>query len=258
VLILLPPSEGKFSPRRGGRLDLATLSYPALQATRHRVLCALVELCQGNPERARAVLGLTTGQAEEVARDAALLTAPTAPAGRIYSGVLYETLGLESRSAVAKRRAATRVAVTSGLFGLLRFGDRIPSYRLSGSTSLPGLGAISSTWRRPLGEVLRIEASRGLVVDLRSGTYAGFWRPPPGSATNFATVRILQEKAGVRSVVSHANKATKGHLVASLLEDGANPTSVAGLATALARLGWRVEPVDRDQRALDVIVSGAG
>lgn len=256
MLILLPPSEGKSSPRRGKPLDLDTLSFAALDATRRRVLDGLVGLCQGDPERARTALGLTAGQALEVTRNAGLLSAPTAPAGQIYTGVLYDALGLAALSTAAKRRAASRLAVASALFGLLRPGDRIPSYRLSGDTTLPGLGTLASVWRQPLGEVLEREATRGLVVDLRSVTYATFWRPPAGSRTNVVTVRVLQETAGVRTVVSHVNKATKGRLVAGLLEDGANPASTRGLATTLTRLGWYVEPDPGNPRSLDVIVTG--
>jgi uncharacterized protein len=145
--------------------------------------------------------------------------------------------------------------VSSALFGLVRLGDRIPSYRLGGDTTLPGIGTLASAWRTPLGELLEDEASRGLVVDLRSGTYAGFWRPRPGSRTNVASVRVLQDVDGVRSVVSHFNKATKGRLVASLLEDGANPGTPRALLSTLTRLGWYVEPNPRDPRALDVIVA---
>jgi cytoplasmic iron level regulating protein YaaA (DUF328/UPF0246 family) len=255
VLILLPPSEGKSSPRRGRPLDLETLSYPALGATRERVLSVLVGLCQDYPERARSTLGLTAGQMGDIARNAVLRSAPTATAGRIYTGVLYDALGLDSLSVAAKRRAATRVAVSSALFGLVRLGDRIPSYRLSGNTNLPGTGTLASVWREPLGQVLEDEASRGLVVDLRSGTYAGFWRPRPGSKTNVVSVRVLQDNEGVRTVVSHFNKATKGRIVASLLEDGANPRSPRALAATLSRLGWYVEPDPRDPRTLAVIVA---
>jgi uncharacterized protein len=188
-------------------------------------------------------------------RNARLLTAPTAAAGRIYTGVLYDGLDLASLSAAAKRRAATRVAVASALFGLVRLGDRIPSYRLSGSTTLPGVGTMARAWRAPLGDVLADEAVRGLVVDLRSGTYAGFWRPRPGTNTNVVTLRVLQDTAGVRTVVSHVNKATKGRIVAGLLEDGAHPGSARGLVTVLSRLGWQLEYDARSPRALDVVVT---
>ena len=134
-----------------------------------------------------------------------------------------------------------RVAVVSSLFGLVRPGDRIPAYRLSGDASLPGLGPVAGVWRAALGEVVREAVGGGLLVDLRSTTYAAFWRPEPDLARRVVTVRVLHETDGRRTVVSHFNKATKGRLVRSLLEDGANPGSVRALAAALdaARLAGR-------------------
>ena len=145
--------------------------------------------------------------------------------------------------------------VASALFGLVRPGDRIPSYRLSGSVTLPGVGPVSAAWRTPLGAVLTAEAERRLVVDLRSGTYAAFWRPPPELRHRVVSIRVIQESGGVRSVVSHFNKATKGRLVAALLEDGAAPTSARGLLSLLARLGWRVDSESGPPGTLDVIVT---
>jgi uncharacterized protein len=256
VLILLPPSEGKTPARRGKPLDLDSLPFPELAPARRKVLGALVELCSGDVEDARAVLGLPPGLAELVSRNATLLAAPTARADRVYTGVLYETLGLPDLPADARRRSASRVAVVSSLFGLVRPGDRIPAYRLSGDVSLPGLGPVASLWRGVLDEVVP-RAAGGLVVDLRSTTYAGFWRPRPDLARRVVTVRVLHEAEGRRTVVSHFNKATKGRLVRELLTDGANPGSVRAFAATLQRLGWTVEVGEpaRYGTPLDVVVT---
>ena len=143
-------------------LDLDSLSFPALAPTRRKVLDALVELCSGDAERARGILGLPPGLAELVARNAELPTAPTARADHVYTGVLYDALGLPDLPVEARRRSASRVAVVSSLFGLVRPGDRIPAYRLSGDVSLPGLGPIASVWRATLDDVT-IDAGTQLV-----------------------------------------------------------------------------------------------
>lgn len=255
MLILLPPSEGKSTPARGRPLDVDGLGFPALSATRTRVLDALVELCRGDRDRAVSVLGLSPGLADEVDRNAALATAPTAPAGRIYTGVLYDALGLATLSAAAKRRASSRLLVTSSLFGVVRPGDRIPAYRLSGDVTLPGIGTVSSTWREPLAGVLGPAAESGLVVDLRSGMYTAFWRPTAEQARRVVSVRVLHEAGGKRTVVSHFNKATKGRIVRDVLEDGGNPGSPAGFARLLGDLGWQVEPTPGKAHGYDVIVT---
>ena len=146
--------------------------------------------------------------------------------------------------------------ITSSLFGIVGPADRIPAYRLSGDAVLPGLGRVAGHWRAALGEVTNEIVGTGLVVDLRSSTYAAFWRPPPAMASHVTTVRVLHDVGGKRQVVSHFNKATKGRIVRSLLESGAHPRTPTRLAEALRDLGWRVEvgvPTPRGT-PLDVVV----
>jgi cytoplasmic iron level regulating protein YaaA (DUF328/UPF0246 family) len=259
VLILLPPSEGKTAPLRGAALDLSSLASPELTVARTQVLEALVTFCESQPDEAMAVLGIPKTQPELVKRNASLLTSPTARAAAIYTGVLYDALDWESLSSAAKRRGTSRLRVASSLFGLVSPADRIPAYRLSGDTMLPGLpgpGGIQAHWRTNLEPAVFDTLGNGLLVDLRSGTYAAFWKPT-AVATKTATVRVLHEVNGKRSVVSHFNKATKGRIVRALLEDGANPSTPLRLADTLRDLGWTVE-VSAPGKAgtnLDVVVS---
>ena len=255
VLILLPPSEGKSAPRRGKPLNLDALDFPALSPARSAVVDALVEHCATDPETAATTLGLGPTQAEHVAANTRLREAPAARADRIYTGVLYDALGLGTLQGAAKGRATRWLAIMSSAFGVVRPSDPIPAYRLSGDTNLPGIGIVSSYWREHLDEVLAPAAGSGLVIDLRSATYAGFWRP--AAAAKVATVRVLHEHNGTRKVVSHFNKATKGRIVRALLEDGGKPANPARLAEHLTSLGWTVElgAPGRNGTQLDVVVS---
>ncbi len=257
VLILLPPSEGKATPARGAHLDLGGLDLPALTGPRERLLDLLVTASSEDPTGTAVALGLGPTQADLVERNAALRTAPTARADKIYTGVLYDALGLADLDPAARRRATRRLAVMSSLFGVVRPSDRIPAYRLSGDTNLPGAGIVSSYWKPFLDPVLSEAAGSGLVIDLRSGTYAGFWRPGPEISRKVATVRVLHEHNGTRKVVSHFNKATKGRIVRALLTDGSNPGTPKALAEQLGDLGWTVE-VGAPSKAgtqLDVVVT---
>ena len=258
MLILLPPSEGKTAPPRGKPLDLGSLSLPSLHGARAEVLDALVALCSGEAGTSdpAATLGLGRTQAGEVGRNARLREAPTARADQVYSGVLYEALDLPSLDGTARRRASTRLAVVSGLFGLVRPADRIPAYRLAGEVTLPGVGNVSTFWSGHLDEAVRDAAGRGLVVDLRSSTYAKFWRPDPEIAERVVTMRVLHEVNGTRTVVSLFTKATKGRLVRALLEDGGSPGTPTRFAEHLEALGWTVEPGHQGRRGtrLDVVV----
>lgn len=126
MLVLLPPSEGKAASGRGAPLKPESLSLPGLAEARQAVLDELVELCAGDEEKAREVLGLSEGLRGEVAKNAVLRTAGARPAGEIYTGVLYDALDLASLDAAAKRRAARSLLVFSGLWGAVRVTDRIP------------------------------------------------------------------------------------------------------------------------------------
>lgn len=260
MLVLLPPSEGKSSPRTGAPLDLSTLSFPALTEQRKQVLHALVELTTHHPEQALATLGLSPGQRHEVDRDAGLLTAPAAPAGRIYTGVLYDALGLATLDAAARRRARAALVISSALFGAVRITDRIPAYRLSAGVTLPGVGGLNSSWRAPLADAMAEAAGRGLVVDLRSSGYAAMWSPDPAVAERTVTVRVLHERPdGTRAVVSHFNKATKGRLVRALLTGGGSPRDPESLAELCHALGFSVDLAPATGRGaarrLDVVVA---
>ncbi|MET9967746.1 peroxide stress protein YaaA [Streptomyces sp. NPDC006356] len=239
MLVLLPPSEGKASSGRGASLKLESLSLPGLTEARQAVLGELVELCGGDEDKARDVLGLSEGLRGEVAKNVELLTAGARPAGEIYTGVLYDALDLASLDAAAKRRAARSLLVFSGLWGAVRVTDRIPSYRCSMGVKLPGLGALGAHWREPMARVLPEAAADGLVLDLRSSAYASAWKPKGEVAGRTASVRVLH--APTRKVVSHFNKATKGRIVRSLLTAGAAPKGPAELVEALRDLGYEVE-----------------
>lgn len=236
VLILLPPSEGKTAPVRGAALDLSALSAAGLTGTREAVLDALVA-ASARPD-ALEVLGVGAGVADEVARNTGLRAAPTAPAGHVYTGVLYAAAGLDRLTPAARRRAAAAVRVVSGLWGLVGPEDPIPAYRLSMGVDLPGVGPLAAAWREPLRAELDPRALAGdLVVDCRSATYLAAWRPPRAALASWVQVRVLREVAGRRSVVSHHAKHTRGVLTRHLVtRRGREPHTPGELAAAAREL----------------------
>lgn len=248
VLILLPPSEGKTAPVRGPRLELGSLTSPGLTATRQAVLAALVA-ASARPDAAD-VLGVGPGLADEVARNVHLTDAPTAPARRVYTGVLYAAAGLDRLTPTARSRAAESVRIVSGLWGLVSPDDAIPAYRLSMGTDLPGVGPLAAAWREPLAAELDSRATSGeLVVDCRSAAYLAAWRPPRVAHGSWVQVRVLREVDGRRSVVSHHAKHTRGVLTRHLLtRRGHAPHDAATLASAARQLvGTELLAVELDQ-----------
>ncbi|GAA1998754.1 peroxide stress protein YaaA [Nakamurella flavida] len=232
MFVLLPPSETKAV---GGRAGMPTIvGFPALDPARRLLLDALATLSADLPA-ARSALGVTAAKDAEITANAALATAPTLPALHRYTGVLYDALDITSLGKASWQRAQDRILIGSALFGLVRAADRIPAYRLSAGSHLPGLPRLAAFWRPQLAPVLA-----GLsepVLDLRSGAYAAF-APVPGAIT----VRVPTENAaGARSVVSHFSKATKGLLARALVDSRAGIADTAGVVRVARRAGLRVE-----------------
>ena len=234
MLVLLPPSETKADGGDGPPLDLGTLTALELTAVRTELVEHLVKLADDVPA-ARAALGLSPKQDDEIARNAALWTGPTMPAVLRYTGVLYDALAVRSMTRTQRARAGRRLAVGSALFGLVAADDAIPAYRLSAGSQLPGLPTLRSLWKPTLGPVLADIDE--LVVDLRSGSYAAL-APVAGAVT----VEVLSERPdGSRSVVSHFNKAHNGRLARLLATTTAEPDDVVRLRRLLRRAGLHVE-----------------
>jgi cytoplasmic iron level regulating protein YaaA (DUF328/UPF0246 family) len=247
VLVLLPPSETKHAGGDGPPLAAAALSFPELDPLRKELVDELVELA-GDVPASRAALGISARQDDEVSRNATLWSAPTLPALRRYTGVLYDALDAGSLRGAAAARAGARLMVGSSLFGLLRATDPVPAYRLSAGSALPGRPTLAARWRPLLDPVLAELVAAQTVVDLRSGSYAALGRVPGA-----VTVNVLSERPdGSRSVVSHFNKAHKGRLARALAVTRAEPSDAAGVAAVARRAGMRVERSGATH--LDVIV----
>jgi uncharacterized protein len=234
VLVLLPPSETKAPGGDGPPLDLSALTAPELTPVRTELVETLVKLA-GDVPAARAALGVTPRQDDEIARNAVLWTSPTLLALHRYTGVLYEALDVASMTRGQRARAGRRLAIGSALFGLVRGEDRIPAYRLSAGSALPGLPTLRALWKPALTPVLA--GVDELVVDLRSGSYTSL-APVPGAVT----LEVLSERPdGSRAVVSHFNKAHKGRVARLLATTTGEPTDVVRLRGLLRRAGLHVE-----------------
>ena len=247
MIVLLPPSETKRAGGDGPPLRLDRLSTKELGALRSELVDDLVSLA-ADPQACRAALGISATQDAEIERNAALRTSPTLPAIHRYTGVLYDALDVDSLTGAAAARARARLAIGSALFGLLRADDPIPAYRLSAGSKLPGHPALAARWRPVLEPVLADLAARELVVDLRSGAYAGLGRLPAA-----VHVDVVAEHAdGRRTVVSHFNKAHKGRLARALAAAAREPGDAAAVAAVARRAGMRVE---REGDSLTIVVS---
>jgi hypothetical protein len=201
VLVLLAPSRAKTSLGRGRRVGLSTLVHPRLRGARERLIDAV---------------------------DPGLRTAPATPAAELYTGVLFAALDLSDLP-------WDDVLIASALWGVVRPRDRIPAYRLDMSDRPAGIGGLAAYWREPLRAAL---PDRGLVLDLRSGSYAAAWQPR--RATRLVVRGFTEAPDGTRTVISHMVKQVRGQVARLVIQAGGvdRPEEVAEIATAG---GLRVE-----------------
>ena len=234
MLILLPPSEGKARGGDGPAVDLGTLSWPELTATRQRVGRVLVAVCQGNVVRARARLGLSEALDEDRAANAELWASPTMPAGHRYRGVLHDALGYPTLAKPARQRADRCVVVLSGLWGATRPIDRLPAYRIGIGTVLPRLPTLPALWRKPLYDAIDGLIAAAGAIDLRSSGYSQMYRPSADAAAKLVEVKITGPD-GRRAAASYQSKVAKGRLAREMLRAG--EPSLGALLAAAAEIG---------------------
>ena len=230
MLIVLPPSETKSFGGDHSPLDWDSLSFPELNSVRKQIAADLVAL-----DDPFTVLGISDKLAAEVEANQQLLTSPTTSAILRYTGVLYDALSANTLPDEALRR----LAIGSALFGVVRAGDLIPHYRLSGGTKLPTRSSatptLKSRWGGLITEVL--SSADDLVVDLRSGTYQQL-----GRLKTAITVRVESvQPDGSRKVVSHFNKHYKGELARVLALSEQDPISIDEVAAIARAAGMTVE-----------------
>jgi cytoplasmic iron level regulating protein YaaA (DUF328/UPF0246 family) len=103
-MILLPPSEGKTDATSKQKLDFKKLSFPQLSKQRQELVNAVVARANGPAAKTRTTLAISAKQDFEIERDQKLLTAAIGPAWSVYTGVLYDAIGIDTLSAKAKSK----------------------------------------------------------------------------------------------------------------------------------------------------------
>lgn len=234
AMVLLPPSETKSSATGNKVLQMQTLAFPELNPIRERVLDSLLKLSDGPRTKARNALGISVKQEWEIERNQLLRSAPVAPARQIYTGVLFDAIGLGSLTSAQLKKLTNMSYVQSALFGLISLSDEIPAYRLSGDSSLPKVGTVTSAWAKSISKVL--ESQSELIIDMRSGTYVKLG-PIPRDCESVVPKILQRMPSGPPKVVSHHNKATKGRVLRAMVESKSGIKSVHQLGNVIAGLG---------------------
>lgn len=253
MLILLPPSEGKNQPAAGPVLELGKLAFsPGLDRPRERLVRALENLGDRPLNKAMKVMDLSPGLAGDIALNSQISSSPTAPAREVYSGVLYERLGLSGLGKRASKRADENLLISSALWGMTRPGDAIPYYRLSMKPKLARVGGLGALWREPLAKAMAgsgFDEAGEIVLDMRSGSYSSLWKP---KGAKLVAVRGFTETGGERKAISHMAKSIRGDVARVVLRAASMPRDLDAVADLVEKAGMRVETT---ATTLDVIES---
>jgi cytoplasmic iron level regulating protein YaaA (DUF328/UPF0246 family) len=231
-VLLLPPSSGKAPGGDGPPWADGPQAFPALNRRRVRVRNAVRRALRAAPDGGERLLGargptLERSRAEWKELD----RAPTLPAWRRYSGVVWEALSPATLSPAGATGLRERVLVPSGLWGLLAATDPVPPYRLKMGARVEPLGTLSRFWRDPVTAALAERAGDGWIVDLLPGEHAAAIDPCALRGARLVRVELVTGAAGdTRRAAGHAGKHAKGLLARAILETGARaPDEVAAL-----------------------------
>ena len=140
-----------------------------------------------------------------------LIGAPTLPAWKRYTGVVWDHLDPSTLPAEARRR----IVVVSGLLGLVRGDDPVPDYRLKMGANPAPLGKLSTWWRDDVTAALRSTVRRRLVIDLLPQEH----RAALDLAGMNGVSLTLVDRSGKPG--GHFAKAATGDLARAILLDGA-------------------------------------
>ena len=136
-------------------------------------------------------------------------TKPT-PAMSVYTGVLYQALGWVTLSPAAKKRGESAVAIISAKYGVVRPSQKIEQYKvkINNKAMAETVAAILDPIKTPL------------VVDCRSSTYKTVWKSPVDITVE---IRVSTVVDGVRTVITHMSKKTRGEITRWLLQSRSVP-----------------------------------
>ena len=207
LVVLLPPSEGK-APGGDATVPWRARSgaFAALASARRAVVAAYVDALDGpSASKVTSATGALLERVQDAGRRLRRNTAPSLPASQRFTGVVWEHLHPADVD-------VERVAIVSGLCGLLAGGDPVPDHRLKLSISLPPLGRLDRWWRPRLTPALDRWAGDRAVWDLLPQEHA--------AAVDLAALGDRVVRVRFEGVSGHDAKAVKGAFARHLLRTG--------------------------------------
>ena len=130
----------------------------------------------------------------------------------VYTGVLYQALGWNTLTATAKKRAEKSLVIISAKYGAVTPLSKIESYKEK----------INNKMMAPVVAKVLDPLKPKLIVDCRSSTYKTVWHSPIESTVEIHVSTVVD---GVRKVITHMSKKTRGEIARLLLQARSMPSS---------------------------------
>jgi len=167
---------------------------------------------------------------------------PTA-AINVYIGVLYQALGWNTLSAAAKKRAEKSIMIISARYGAVAPTTKIESYKEK----------IDNKKLFPIVSRTLDALNPKLIVDCRSSTYKTVWHAPIDKTVEIHVSTVVD---GVRKVITHMSKKTRGEIARLLLQARSIPNSPEDLYAIVSEKYpcALTPPTDSEPWILEVIV----
>ena len=148
--------------------------------------------------------------------------AEAGPAISVYTGILYQGLDWSSLTQSAQKRGQQSIAIISAKYGLVHPLDEIKPYKEK---------IDSKKMRTPITLALNAIETE-LIIDCRSSTYKAVWAPPPEKSVE---IKVFIQSDGVKKVITHMSKKTRGEVTRLLLLCDTSPTNPHELLTIVSR-----------------------
>ncbi len=226
MLILLSPAKNLNEARAAGR---ATTTPRFLDEAQELVGVAqgwseaeIAEIMKVSPAIARLNAERFSAWSPE--------TGEAQAAGDMFDGDVYRHLEMATLDDAARLEAARRLRILSGLYGLLRPTDAVRAYRLEMGRKLPGhaAGTLYSFWSDKIAQDVAKDAQAldtDNVLNLASEEYAKAVDRTALGDLSVIEPRFVEERRGVRKVISVSAKRARGAMARWVLENGVRDPS---------------------------------
>ena len=144
------------------------------------------------------------------------------PAIQVYTGVLYAALGWDRLNKAQQKLGQSVIAIISAKYGVLRPMDPIAPYKEK---------IENKKMAAQVAQALD-GAETELIIDCRSSTYQTVWQSPVAITVE---VKVFTRVAGVKKVITHMSKKTRGEVTHEILMASQRPKNPEELKLIVAQ-----------------------